>query len=51
MLKFYYYYPAGILDKQLTAFINNVKIVEGLPKWIFASSFIAVIVTLWIICK
>lgn len=40
---FYYYYPVGILDKQLMVFIYNVRIVEGLAKWIFTASFIAVI--------
>lgn len=51
MLNFYYYYPVGVPDKQLIDFINNARIVEGLAKWIFTASFIAVIVFSWIIWK
>lgn len=45
MLNFlYYYYPVGILDKQLMNFIDNARIVVGLAKWIFTAFFIAGIV-------
>lgn len=33
----------SILDKQLMAFINNDRVVEGLTKWICTASLITVV--------
>lgn len=48
---FYYCYSVSIVDKPLMAFINNVRSVKGLAKWIFTASLITVVFCSCIICK